>query len=149
MFFFLLLTLNNTQHDISDDPKRFDIDPDWLGERLKLVEEEKSKIDRIFDFLARYVRKVHSDDFIRKGLKGNPGNSFLDFIGPNNIAYVIALVKNSQDMWDQDIRLHQLGADFQEQWERVICPTIQTKYISIRCNIIARFARATRVSYND
>ena len=54
---------------------------------------------------------MHSDDFIRKGLKGNPGNSFLDFIGPNDIAYVIALVKNSRDMWDQDIRLRQLGAD--------------------------------------
>ena len=79
-FFPILLTLNNAQHDISDDQKSLDIDPDWLGEWLNLVEEEKSKIDGIFDFLARYVRKVHSDDFIRKGLKRNPGNSFLGFI---------------------------------------------------------------------
>ena len=27
------------------------------------------------------------------------------------------------------------GANYQEQWERVICPTIQAKYISIRCNL--------------
>ncbi len=110
-FFTILLTLNSTQHDISDDPKRLNFDPDWLGERMNLVEEEKNKIDGIFDFLARYVRKVHSDDFICKELKGNPGTSFLDFIGPNDIAYVIALVKNSRDMWDQDIRLHQLGSE--------------------------------------
>jgi hypothetical protein len=27
------------------------------------------------------------------------------------------------------------GADCKDQWERVICPTIQTKYVTIRCNL--------------
>ncbi len=27
------------------------------------------------------------------------------------------------------------GADYKDQRERVICPTIQAKYVSIRCNI--------------
>ncbi len=27
------------------------------------------------------------------------------------------------------------GADCKDQWERVICPTIQAKYVSIRCNL--------------
>ncbi len=27
------------------------------------------------------------------------------------------------------------GADNKDQWERVICPTIQAKYVSIRCNL--------------
>jgi hypothetical protein len=27
------------------------------------------------------------------------------------------------------------GADYRDQWERVICPTIQTKYAIIRCNL--------------
>jgi hypothetical protein len=27
------------------------------------------------------------------------------------------------------------GADYKNQWERVICPTIQGKYVSIRCNL--------------
>ncbi len=27
------------------------------------------------------------------------------------------------------------GADYKGQWERVICPTIQAKYVSIRCNL--------------
>ncbi len=27
------------------------------------------------------------------------------------------------------------GADYKDQWERAICPTIHTKYVSIRCNL--------------
>jgi hypothetical protein len=27
------------------------------------------------------------------------------------------------------------GADYKDQWERVICPTIHTKYVTIRCNL--------------
>jgi hypothetical protein len=27
------------------------------------------------------------------------------------------------------------GADNRDQWERVICPTFQLKYITIRCNL--------------
>ncbi len=29
----------------------------------------------------------------------------------------------------------QEGADYKDQWERVICPTIQAKYVTIRCNL--------------
>ncbi len=27
------------------------------------------------------------------------------------------------------------GADYKDQWERVICPTIHTKYVTISCNL--------------
>jgi hypothetical protein len=27
------------------------------------------------------------------------------------------------------------GAEYKDQWERVICPTIYTKYVTIRCNL--------------
>ena len=54
---------------------------------------------------------MHSDEFICKGLRLTSGTSFLDVIGPNDIAYVIALVKNSREMWDQDIRLRQLRSE--------------------------------------
>ncbi len=81
----ILLTLNNMQHDISDDPKRLDIDPDWLGEWPNLVKEEESKIDGIFDFLAQYVRKVHAGDFICKGLRVNPGISFLGLLNQTTL----------------------------------------------------------------
>jgi hypothetical protein len=35
-------------------------------------------------------------------LKNNPGKSFLDVIGPSDVAYVIALLKNSVDVWKRD-----------------------------------------------
>jgi hypothetical protein len=27
------------------------------------------------------------------------------------------------------------GAEYKDQWERVICPTIQAKYVTIKCNL--------------
>jgi hypothetical protein len=27
------------------------------------------------------------------------------------------------------------GAEYKDQWERIICPTIQAKYVTIRCNL--------------
>jgi hypothetical protein len=27
------------------------------------------------------------------------------------------------------------GAEYKDQWERVTCPTIQAKYVTIRCNL--------------
>jgi hypothetical protein len=49
------------------------IDPDWLGTMVTIVEEDKTEVDGIFDFIAWYVRRVHSDEFIRKALKTTPG----------------------------------------------------------------------------
>jgi len=46
---------------------------------------------------------VQSDVFIRKALKDKPGTSFTDIVGPNDIAYVIAIFKNGKNMWDQVI----------------------------------------------
>ena len=87
-----------------------DIDPDWLGTTVTIIEEDKTEIHEIFDFIAWYVWRVHSDEFIRKALKATPGTSFMDIIGTNDIAYVIALFKNSKEMWDQDIRMQESGA---------------------------------------
>jgi hypothetical protein len=53
---------------------------------------------------------VHSDEFIRKAMKINKG-SYIDIIGPNDIAYVIAVFKNSKDMWDQDIQMRESQED--------------------------------------
>jgi hypothetical protein len=27
------------------------------------------------------------------------------------------------------------GSEYKDQWERVICPTIQGKYVTMRCNL--------------
>jgi hypothetical protein len=39
------------------------------------------------------------------------GRSFLDIIGPSDIAYIVSIIKNSKGMWDQDIRMQELGAE--------------------------------------
>ncbi len=41
------------------------------------------------------------------------------------------------------------GAEYKDQWERVICPTIQAKYVTISAISTMRFEEHTRVSsYN-
>ena len=80
-------------------PKRDKIDPDVLG-RVNIVQADSTFIDGLFDFFAWYVQKVHSDEFICKNLNIYKGTSLIDIIGPNNIAYAIALFKNSKAMWD-------------------------------------------------
>ena len=56
----------------------------------------------LFDFLARYVRKLHSDRHIKMTLSSNPGMSFLDMIGASDIAYVICVLKNNYAFWSYD-----------------------------------------------
>ena len=55
-------------------------------------------------------------------MKINKGTSFLDIIGPNDIAYVIAVFKNSKDMWDQDIRMRQSEEDAVGNSEKKLKP---------------------------
>jgi hypothetical protein len=105
----------------TDDPNRDKIDPDKLG-KFNVLRADEDEIDGLFDFFARYVRKVHSDEFIRKGLKLSGGASFIDVIGPNDIAYVIAVFKNSKDMWDQDIRMRESGRDAMGNPEKKMTP---------------------------
>jgi hypothetical protein len=38
------------------------------------------------------------------------------------------------------------GVDYMNQWERVICPTIQMKYVTIRCNLNKEVQKHKRVS---
>ena len=105
----------------TDDQNRDNIDPDKLG-KFDVLQAGEDELDGLFDFFARYVRKVHSDDFIRKGLKLSRGASYIDVIGPNDIAYVIAVFKNSKDMWDQDIRMRESGRDAMGNPEKKMKP---------------------------
>ncbi len=66
-------------------------------------------LNQIFNLFTQYVWKVHSDEFIRKCLGYTPGRSYLDIIGSSDIAYIVSVIKNSKDMWDQDMRMQDLG----------------------------------------
>ncbi len=63
----------------------------------------------MYEFFARYMRMVYSDSDIKKDLKNNEGLSFVDRITPSDIAFVISVLKNGCNMWDQNIKMEQLG----------------------------------------
>ncbi len=74
---------NNLFFLLTGDPGRETLGPDLLGEMVK-IERGSNLLDQIFNLIARYVQKVHSDKHIRKVLmRYNDGRSFLDIIGPS------------------------------------------------------------------
>jgi hypothetical protein len=58
-------------------------------------------LETVFDFIARYVRKIHGDRYLKGMIRNNPGVSLMDIITPSDIAYTICLIKNSKDVWCQ------------------------------------------------
>ncbi len=74
------------------------------------IEQGSNLLNQIFTLFAKHVQKVHSDEHISKCLCYSAGRSFLDVIGPSEIAHIISIIKNSKDMWDQDLRMQELGA---------------------------------------
>ena len=86
------------------DPNRKTLDPDTLVKGImpfmKLPDEYS--LSPLFDFLTRYVRKLHSDRHIKNTLTASPGMSFLDMIGASDVAYVICVIKNNYAVWSYD-----------------------------------------------
>jgi hypothetical protein len=93
----------------SDDENREKIDPDKLRNGLNDYISSSNKAV-VYEFFARYVRKVYSDSDIKTDLKNNGGVSFVDRITPSDIAFVINVLKNGRAVWDQNIKMKQLGA---------------------------------------
>jgi hypothetical protein len=85
----LLKMMYNLFFLLTGDPGRETLDPDLLGEMVK-IEQGSNLLDQIFNSIARYIRKVHSDEHIRKGICYSAGRSFLDIIGPSDIAYIVS-----------------------------------------------------------
>ncbi len=75
------------------------------------IEQGSDLLNQIFNLIARYVQKVHLDELIRKVIHYSAGRRFLDIIEPNDIAYIISIIKNSKGMGDQDIQMQELGAE--------------------------------------
>jgi hypothetical protein len=56
------------------------------------------------------VRKVYPDTDIKNDLKNNEGFLFIDRITPSDVTFVISILKNGWDVWDQTIKMKQLDA---------------------------------------
>ncbi len=86
------------------------------------IEPGSDILNQIFNLFIRYVWKMHSNEFIRKCLRYATGRSYLDAIGPGDIAHIVSIIKNSKDMWDQDIRMQELGAQAIGSQEKKLKP---------------------------
>jgi hypothetical protein len=80
------------------------VDPDPLSEGFTRYAESDME-HFVFEFFLNYVRRIKSDSDWRKLLKKNPEKPFLLFVTPSDIAFVLSLIKNGMDMWDQFRRL--------------------------------------------
>jgi hypothetical protein len=63
----------------------------------------------LYKFLARCVRKVYPDTDMKKDLKNNKGFLFIDRITPSDMAFVISILKNGCNVWDQTMKIKQLA----------------------------------------
>jgi hypothetical protein len=86
------------------------------------IEQGSNLLNQNFNLITRYVRKVHSDEHIRKVICYSAGRSFLDVIGPSDIVYIVLIIKNSKYMWDQDIQMQELGAETMGNPEKKLKP---------------------------
>jgi hypothetical protein len=98
---------------LTGDPGREMLNPDLLGEMVK-IEGGSNLLNQIFNSIARYVRKVHSDEYIHKVIRYN----VLDIIKPSDIAYIVSTIKNSKGMWDQDKQMRELGEEAKDNPEK-------------------------------
>ncbi len=105
----------------TDDKNRDDIDPDKLKNGITNYPSPEEK-EILYMFFVRYVRKVHSDNEIKSKLRNNEGLSFVDIISLSNIAFVISVIKNGRDVWDQKIRMKELGAAVHGKREAKVRP---------------------------
>jgi hypothetical protein len=92
---------------ITEDKNRVKIDPDKLRNGLDHYASSSDKAE-LYKFLARYVRKVYPDTDIKNDLKKIL--TFIDRITPSDIAFVISILRNGRNVWDQTIKMKQLGA---------------------------------------
>ncbi len=76
----------------------------------------------LYEFTAHYVQKVYSNTLITRELHCMTGCSFLNLIRPGDIAYVIVLVKNGRDVWDQTGWMKALGAAAHKEKEKRLRP---------------------------
>ena len=74
-----------------------EIDADDFSRGYSLFNTEKNS--KSLRFIAMYVSLIYSKGGTKQWLKDHPSKTLLHMITPSDIAYVIALLKNSQTAW--------------------------------------------------
>jgi hypothetical protein len=76
---------------------QLEVDADDFSMGYSLFNTEKNS--KIICFIAMYVSLIYSKGGTKKWLQDHPTKTLLHFITPSDIAYVTALLKNSQTAW--------------------------------------------------
>jgi len=112
-------------------------------ENERLIKRLKMEL-RLSKSTARQTKRQIRIDYDWDGKEANFADSVLSFVKE----YLFPHFKFLKDGWiDYDkgqdsfstfvqgkVQIPE-GAEYKDQWERVICPTIQAKYVTIRCNL--------------
>jgi hypothetical protein len=112
-------------------------------EKERIIKRLKMEL-RLSKSPARQTKRQIRIDYDWDGEEAN----FADSISSFDKEYLFPRFKFLKDGWmehdkGQDILSTFVegkinipeGAEYKDQWERVICPTIQAKYVTIRCNL--------------
>ena len=90
------------------------MDPDKLCEGCEdYFKEGKDYV--VFKFVCLYLRRIKTDVVWKKLLRENKGDPIFKFITPSDIAYILSIMKNGKEMWNQKKRLESTGGTTQEE----------------------------------
>jgi hypothetical protein len=90
---YFILCLNTTEDNMV-------LYPNELGGRFKKYMDLKIK-RTVYKFICTYVQRIKLDVKCKKLLTKNPGALFFCKITPSDISYVLAIIKNGKDLWEQ------------------------------------------------
>ncbi len=74
--------------------------PDELGGGFKKYMELKIE-KMVFEFMCTYLWRIKPNIKWKKLMKNNPGGLIFCMVTPSDIAYVLAIIKNGKDLWDE------------------------------------------------
>jgi hypothetical protein len=77
--------------------------PDELGAGIKTY-IKLNTLKHVNKFMCTYVRWITPDATWNKRMIKEPNRPFFCYVTPSDIAYILFLIKNGKDMWDQTKR---------------------------------------------
>ena len=84
------------------------------------VRQEKS--EGVVRFIGVYVSRLYGDKAIKVWMKKNKGKTFLDMITMSDVAYCVALIENSHEVWEEELEVKKeiakLMPDEQEKFRK-------------------------------
>ena len=87
--------------------------------------------EMLCNFIAKYVMKIYGVKMINDWLKKHKGQSFLKMMSMCDVAYCVALVQNSHEVWQQDKLVKRMSPEEQDKfrkWKKLEDPEERERY---------------------